>query len=537
MAPTHAEPVPVAVAAATVLFALVLGLWTVAVPQGRAPDEMAHLDLVLVLAEDATYPDPDERFVGRAVSLTHDGYPVDLSRPWPRYAAADAPPRTARSDLIDRGGTAPDPGAGDPSGPPPAPFVYNQMTQHPPLYYAAMAAVLRVERALLPGSRPPPMDRELGLLRLVNVLLLVPLPVLAWLTVRRMGGAPRAGVIASLLPLGLPQLTHVGGSVNNDNLLVLLAAVLAALLAGVARGRRTGRTDMAVGLVLGLALWAKAFAFALVPWAIAAYVAAWWATPAADPIRAAIARALARAGAVAAAVGSWWWLANLVRHGEPTPSNEDLVRTADLRGAGYDPGPIAYGWTFSGRLLSRTWAWIGFGDPKVALPTPLVVVLVAATLVGLVAVGWAASRGRAVADGPRRVDVGLAVVPLVGVVGLVALRGWQLHVRTGGHAFIQGRYLFAAVVPVMAVIAIGADRALGRRAPGIALAVVVALQGWALVRVVTAFWAGEGLLGPVGSLLAWSPWPSPLVIGVALAGLAALALAVRVVGWRRPGPG
>ncbi len=522
--PAPQPQVPVAVLAATALFALVLGLWTVAVPQGRAPDEMAHFDLVLALAEDTDYPDPDGRLLGRAASLSHDGYSVDLARPWPRYAAEDAPPRSARDDVHDRGGIAPDPRAGDPSGPPPSPFAYNQQTQHPPLYYAAMATVLDVERALVPGDRPPPLDRELGLLRWIDALLLVPLPLLAWLTTRRMGGSSRAGTVAAFLPLGLPQLTHVGGSLNNDNLLALLAAILAVLLAGVARGRRSGRTDLLVGLVVGLTLWTKALAFALLPWVAAAYLVAWSTARAAGRPGGAVARGARNAVVVAVATGSWWWVLNVVRHGRLAPTSDDLTRTSALRPAGHDPDPIAYAATFTGRLLGRTWAWIGFGEPKVELKGLAVAVLAGATLAAVV-VAVRSARGRSPAGGVRRVDVLLALVPLVAVALFIAQRAWSLHVRTGGYAFIQGRYLFCAVVPVMAVVAIAADRVLGHRGPAVALGVVVALQRWALGRVVTGFWAGDGPLGQVGSLLAWSPWPAPLVLAATAATLASLVLA------------
>lgn len=557
--------VPRAVAAVSVLFGLVLGLWSVAVPQYRAPDEPAHLDLVLLLAEGVPYPEYDGRFVGRAIGLSRDPYLIARDTPWPRFAATDAPPRTQRLDLWDLGGTEPDPDVrttGEQALVAGAPYVYNQMPQHPPLYHQAMAMVLRVERAVLPGPRPPPLDRELGLLRLVNALLILPLPVLAWAAARRMGAAPAAALTASVLPLGLPQLTHIGASLNNDNLLTLLAGVLAVLLAGVARGRRTARTDVAVGVVVGLAMLTKAFALALIPWVVAAYVLAWLVRGAAADGRRDVTIGSLRAGALAIALGAWWWVLNLVRHGEPAPTSETLTRVPRLDAEGFEPDRLGYAYRFVTRMATRSWAWVGFRAPKVELPGPVTLVL---TLLALAAVVTAiVTRGRATpeasdtggtdadaatsdADGrageasadadsparrrsrPLRRELLLALAPVVLLFVAVSRRAYGLHVTTGGYSFVQGRYLYAGIVPLMVLVAIGAHHVLGRRAPIALLSLGAALQGWMLLRVLDGAWAGAGVTGPLGSMLAWSPWPAGVVQAVALAAGGALAWTARAI--------
>src|SRR5215211_7135408 len=68
---------PRAVWWATALFVAVLGVWTVAVPAYRAPDEHAHFDLALYLAEGHTYPRYDGRYFGRALDLSEKGWLVD----------------------------------------------------------------------------------------------------------------------------------------------------------------------------------------------------------------------------------------------------------------------------------------------------------------------------------------------------------------------------------------------------------------------------------------------------------------------------
>jgi small subunit ribosomal protein S36 len=518
--------------AATALFGLVTALWTVAVPAFRAPDEAAHLDLVLYLAEGHGYPAFDGRVFGEAVGLDTDRHLVELSRPWPRFAAGDALPRASRPDVEDLGGTAPDDDArrNDPdrAG---APYVYNQMPQHPPLYYLGMATVLRLERLLLPGDGLPSLDRELGLLRLVDVGLVTPLPLLAWATVARLGGDDRAGTVAALLPLGLPQLTHIGGALNNDDLFTPLGALLAVLLAGVGRGRRSRRTDLAVGLVLGLALLTKAFAVMFVPWVAAAYLLGALSARRADGP--ASARPVHRwwrpwlggalvAGGTAVAVGGWWWLANWARYGEPAPTTETLTRTAAQRPPGVTPDPAGFLLAFPARLLDRTWAWVGVGTPKVELPPAVVALLAAAVVVTTVAALLAGRRGLAVTRpaAPRRWDLALAWLPTLLVTAFVLRRALGLHETTGKVAFVQGRYLFGAIVAAIAVVALGASRLLGRAAPAATFAVVAALQAATLARVLDASWTGPAPFGPVRGMLAWAPWPPAAVLGVALAAVA-----------------
>jgi 4-amino-4-deoxy-L-arabinose transferase-like glycosyltransferase len=520
---------PAAVWLATALFGLVLALWSVAVPQYRAPDENAHVDLVLYLAEGNSYPRYDGRYIGEALQLDSQRWQIDSMQWWPAFDARDARPRSDRPDVDDLGGLAPDWQAEPTNHPrPDYPRAFNQMPQHPPLYYLGMAAVLGAERLVLPGDGVPSLDREVGLLRLLNVALVLPLPLLAWATARRMGAGDRAAVVAALGPLALPQLAHIGASVNNDNLLTLLGGILAVLVVGVARGRRTWRTDLAVGVVLGLALLTKAFALMYVPWIVVAYGLAWWTT---GHRRAAV-RGLALAGVTSAVVGAWWWVANLVRYGQLAPTTENLTRSVNDQPEGFVTDPIAFTWTFVGRLVSRTWAWVGYRNPKFDLPAALVVLCTVGVIAASVVAWRSATRGRSTAGGVRRGDVAFAWLLTALLWVFIARRAYGLYALTGHHAFIQGRYLYSAIVPPMAVVAVGLAVALRRWAAPVALAVVVLLQSWMLGDIVRGAWSGPGSWGPVKGVLAWSPWPAALVVAVAvLAVTAAVATAVAV----RPG--
>jgi hypothetical protein len=60
------------------------------------------------------------------------------------------------------------------------------------------------------------------------------------------------------------------------------------------------------------------------------------------------------------------------------------------------------------------------------------------------------------------------------------------------------------------------------------------VQGWVLRDVVAGAWSGEGGLGPIDGLLAWSPWPEPAVITVAVA-VAVVTGALAWETWRASG--
>jgi len=501
---------PRAVWWATALFVAVLGLWTIAVPAYRAPDEHAHFDLALYLAEGHGYPRYDGRYFGKALDLDQHPWLVDPTETWPTFDEADAVPRSERRDVEELGGVAPDPHAGIFKGRPDHPYLYNQMPQHPPLYYYGMAAVLQAERWLLPGSHPLSLDAELGLLRLANVLLVAGLPLLAWATARRLGADDGVGVVAALIPLAFPQLAHVGASVNNDNLFILLGGVLAVLLAGVARGRRGWRTDVAVGVVLALALLTKAFALMFLPWVVAAYGLAWWRSGRARP--AALGGLLA--GGIGCVLGFSWWVANWVNVGQPAPTTENLTRLPSQRPPDDAISPMAFAWTFSGELVARTWAWVGSRNPKFELPVAVVVVLTVLVCLAVVRAWRAGTVGRR--------DIALALLPVLLVVLFVARRSWGLYETNAKFAFIQGRYLFGCLVGPCAVVAVGAVRALGtRRAAALVLTAGVALQADIISAVVRGSWTGNGSFGAVQGALAWSPWPPAVAYALVLAALLA----------------
>lgn len=501
--------VPGIVVAATVAFAALAALWSVVAPLAEAPDEPAHLGLVLYLADGHAYPDYDElatqasvfRLCRTYASATRacPGAGEAVSRTSTRlHIAGAAPDRASRPTWDERGGAR---RAG-----------VNQMPQHPPLYYEALALVLRVERAVAGG--PWSLDRELALLRLVNVAMVAPLPLLAWWTARRGGFGHQVAVVAALVPLALPMATHIGSTVNNDNLLTLCGAGVVFLLAGVATGDRSAVTASLVGAVTGVALLTKASAVVFLPAIAVAYLVGrrrggggrWH-----ERLSSALPGVLA--GLVAVALSGWWYLRVRVRTGQFAPTVEQRRLTTALRPPGFHTDVARFAQTV-GRFLPQRF-WGSFGWYSVRFSSGFSYVLTAA-VVALVAAAFAPWR-RYREPGPGGAVLASVLLPFVLLGAFVVWRSWTLYGRTSRFLFIQGRYLFPGLTGLAVAVALGAVRAAGRWALPAVAATAAAMQAWALHRAVLGFWGGPGV-GPRGrldALVAWSGWPGNVFPGLA----------------------
>jgi 4-amino-4-deoxy-L-arabinose transferase-like glycosyltransferase len=523
---------PRLVLVATAAFGILTAFWSVLTPLTEAPDEPAHLGLVLEVADTGHYPAYDG--LQHTAGLFQLCVDYATSANWCRTDAERA------TGLVERERPADEAPAkhgrvrwDDPEFRRLKPGRLNQMPQHPPLYYAAMAGALRIERAVVPGSLS--VDTELAFLRLLNVLIVLPLPWLAWLAARRLRLGAEVAVVAALVPLAVPQLTHIGGTLNNDNLFVVLASGLMALLAGVVQGDRSRRTLLLVGVVAGLALLTKGFGVVLPPVVLLAYLVGsrtprtpfgpfglaglrWWrdwraVVPAVGAL------------AVGFVVSGWWYLGNLAATGQIMPSIEDQRLSARNRPPGFHPRLGEYAASAASRLVEGFWG--AFGWRRVELPT---VVSVAATVlcVGAAAVAF-------VRPPVARPKLAVLLAPVALLVTFVLVRSAVIYRDSGRLAFQQGRYLFAGLTAAAAVVAVGAVRLLGARAVRATVAGVLVLQGLAVAWCLNGWWGTDGV--PVGSLravVAWSGWPDPVVVVFLV--MAPLALAALVhAAWRHIG--
>jgi len=516
--------VPTVLGAVTGLFAALLVSWSVLTPIGIGPDAPGHVSLLRHVADGRGYPEYDEfRPDTGDVSVVFAYRPGVSSLSGSRWLTSSAAPRRSDRPTYEQLG-----------GREPWPY-HNQLAQHPPLYYVALAPVgALIDQTI--GDQP--IERTFLAWGWTNAALVVALPLLAFTAARRLGVGPDAALTAALFPLAVPQLFHIGASPNNDNLLVLLGAVLAVLLAGVVRGDDRTRTALAVGVVAGLALWTKAPAFAFLPWIGVVYAVAalrpGTATASGGEVRPA---RVVRAGTIALGttlgVGSFWWARNLVRHGELMPTILDWrsAGPADLW-----PPPFAYIRRFVPTFTHRFWGNMGSYEAPLSP-----VLVVTATVVVIVTVLVALAPGRVGRLGRSRVArlrlLGFAsVVPLLAVAVFLSAYGYYLHNEVA--AQIQGRYLFAALVPLAVVVGVGSTRLAGRWAAPSMLAGASVLQLDATRAALVAFWAepDASLVKSARGMVAWSPLPEPVTVGLALATLAAAVVtAVLVVRFARAG--
>ena len=519
--PRRRRQVPLAVWALTALHAGLLLVFSVLYPPFAGFDETQHVDAVLSIRHGDGWPAPQERELSQGVVAA--ATPVLGALQAPPFSDDDLQPRDERPSFAALGVER------DSVGQP----LPNQMTQHPPLYYAVGAAVL----AAVPGSVDWPFDRTVGVLRLLSVLLLTPLPLLAWATARALGGGTAVGLTAAALPLSVPQLHRVGGNVNNDALYTLLFAVSVLLLVRLAKGDLRRRTVLASGVVVGLALLTKGFALVL-PIALALAIVqgartagdrSWW-------------RWALFGETVAFAVGGWWWLRNLLLYDTLQPKGwpQDVYRQLERlvpRPAG-TPAPVD---TFAGEAyeLLSTRFWGGLGISYTGPPTYshwLTDTLVVLTLV-LLAVAVVRLSGR------RRAALLLGVLaPFLGVLALVVYGIWQGYTSTLSYPGAQGRYLFGSLTGLSAGVALGLGSLAGRLRRALPVAAVVlalGMQAPAVLYVLRRYWLPpyEGQERAVRyeqalrGILEWAPWPPAVTLGMfattaTAAGVALLAAAL-----------
>lgn len=516
----------------TLTFAALMVLWTIVTPAFRNPDEPAHVNSVLRLAEGGGWPAPSHAVMSgqvlRAKTLT--GFSAVDGQVGPWVGGTLLPgvrPDIPTEDLMYfalYSSQQPTP----PAERLPFPQLHvtkpvdfssqiDQMTQHPPLYYAVDAAVVKATGAL--NWR---FDRTLTLMRLVSVVLVAPLPLMAFSVVRRLTGRRRLADIAAVLPLGIPQLASLGGSVTNDAMVIALGGLLMVLLARVVTGDRSWRTLLAAAVVLGLALFTKGTMLAAAPTAgLAVLVGArrlglsW---------RVVVAR-LAVLWGLALAVGGWWWVLNYVRYGRLQPSGYTAKQMAAL----VVDAPRRSVWGFAevfGDKFAHTF-WGTFGQLELPLPLWLVVVASTALLAAVIV---------SVVRRPVRVPV-LTLLAFSAIM-LVALfvTTYQSHLANGQFGGIQGRYLYGGLVAVLAAVAIGAGgstREGGRAERALVPACVLLAGGMAAFGLWTAFHGyyvdlGWSLAAGWQRMIDWAGWPAWLVEGLAV-GVGALWLGLVVL--------
>lgn len=187
------------------------------------------------------------------------------------------------------------------------------MPQHPPLYYLLAGGAL----AALPEATA--FDVQIWLLRVLGAAGVAPLPLLTWLATRRLLPDRRMALAAAVLPLAVPQLSYIAGSVSNDPLLLVTSAAVTLGVAGVLGGDIRNRAALLIAASTTAALLTKGFAlFAPVFVAVGYALLAWRRGRTGAGVRPVLLPAgIAILGPLLA--GGWWYVRNVRLYGTPQP--------------------------------------------------------------------------------------------------------------------------------------------------------------------------------------------------------------------------
>ncbi len=499
----------------TALFALIMATWSVVTPLYHAPDEKEHADAVMRLEEGRGWPS------AATAGLTPEGVGAYFISPTarvftfrhnfdPNLPAAYAPSRHHRPEWQDLSQVHTN-----------GRHFVQQVLTHPPGYYWYEATILRAGGAA--GWR---WDITVSVMRLLSILLVLWLPLLAWATAWRITGNRLAGIAASVVPLGVPELSHIGSSVNNDTLVILTGAAVLLGLACAACGDRSKPTAVWVGLWLAVGLWTKAFALVLLPLVLMVYAGPWlrerWrGRGSADP-RAGTrpwrrwlpdrqtAVLLGLTAGVAIAIGCWWYVVNEVRYGATQPPVP-----------GYQPGtdigdhPLLFLRHLVTTVMMRWWSSIGWSE--IQLPWAIIIIATAA-LATLMVIGLVRSRG-------RRLALAMLLWPTVVTYLALAVRLGHYYLQTHNESGLAGRYLFIGFTGVATMVGAGCavlSRKVARWTPLLLLAGALGIQAEAARRAVDRWWRPKGgsLMDAWHAFSAWSTWP----VGVLWTGLSLLVI-------------
>jgi hypothetical protein len=511
---------PVTVWAAMALHLGVMVVFTVLYPAYFGFDETGHVSRVLSAQNGDITPTPG---AAPYVDGVNGSYQTYTAHDQPPFVTYPPPNRALRPTFDALGGATLHAVKG---------ALPNQLAQHPPGYYLLAAGVLDA----IPMSSHLAWDQTVGLLRLLDVLFLLPLPLICWAIVRRFAREPVA-IAAAFAPLLLPALERLGGSVNNDDLLILLTSVFLLQVVKVLDGDLRPRVAVTMGTFMTLALLTKGFALVLPPIAVLTYLVAWRRSRGEFPSR------QVSIVVVAGAIGGIWWLRNLLVYKTVQPPGLNDAQ-ADEVWPSLPPGKSEHVATYAHQALDRmtTDFWGALGQ-TVPPSLPGAVTFIASVVAGaLLVTGFfaAAATTRRV----RVVDLGIVLLPTILVVVPLLFHGWADYSRTGQLIGIQGRYLYPGFVGLVAIAAVGADLLVGllppiasRLLPLVACVLALAIEVTAVDIVCTKLWFHNGSLLHGGAskvahaIGATGPWPGTITLGMLalplVTGLVALIAAVR----------
>jgi Dolichyl-phosphate-mannose-protein mannosyltransferase len=433
-------------------------IWSVMMPAFNAPDEAAHYAYVESLGEHHRLPYKDPTKPGGSYSAEallaiqytalHVTQHPEIKLPWTtleqsQWASANSTARDRRPDLVGGG--------------------YTAARSYSPFYYVLdLPAYLAVK-----GSD---VFTKLGLMRLVSALLAGLTALAAFLFVRELFPTRTwAAALGGLAVAFQPMFAQMGGAVNNDVLVFLMATLELYVLARIWRRGMSLARAAAAGTALGLGILAKPTMIAFVPvvGAVFLYVLvrdrwrprsiATWAGAALVPF---LVLLVLNYGVWGAAGG----LGGTSTSTTPEGGTPHLPEFLSYLWQWYLPRlPFMYS-----EFWSRTYEhvsyplydlflkgfWADFGHLEIVYPGWVYGIVIAFSVLILALVGVAAVRAR-----PRREVLAagllLGVLPVVMTALLVNVRAY-LSLIESNEPFAQGRYLLQTIGVLGAAIAAAA---------------------------------------------------------------------------------
>ncbi|MDO5722967.1 MAG: DUF2142 domain-containing protein [Flaviflexus sp.] len=413
--------------------------WAMSTPVFRGPDEPVHVNSVMRVATTGTWPKAGEADIdpviidaAREAGLIFPNatsfasvnryrlHYTDRNEGRPRVDLATITPPIERSSF------------GIVKGENPGSTVVDQMTQHPPLYYAIAAGVVKIFHLW-----NTPWDTTIYTLRMLSIIILLPVTPCFIYTARRLGASRPWALAAGLIPAMIPQFYHITTLVTNDVLTASLGALVMAALVTAGTEPISRRTIALVGATLGLALWSKGqilvfglplilvFALRPEPWRVRA-------------------KAIVASGTVALIIG-WWWLVNILRYHTVQPGGYPQVYPDS-----WDPSQADVGYFVSHALRAYNDSfWTAFGWLEVTFP-----ILLGATLTILTAITFVL--GALKSTSPATIFAMGSTA--IGLMALLLGQAWYGSYLPGGYlSGLQGRYAFPLIV-VMAVCVLAFDQ-------------------------------------------------------------------------------
>lgn len=432
--------------------------WSIVMPAFNAPDEAAHYAYVESLGEHHRLPYKDPTAPGGsysaeallAIQLTalHVTQHAEIKPPWTsleqeQWAEANSTAAERRPDLVGGG--------------------YTAARSYSPFYYV-------VE---LPGylaAKGSDVFTKLGLMRLVSALLAGLTALAAFLFVRELFPTRTwAAALGGLAVAFQPMFAQMGGAVNNDVLLFLMATLELYVLARIWRRGMSLADAVAAGSVLGLGILAKPTMLAFVPvvGAVFLYVLV------RDRWRP---RLIASWAGAALAPFVLLLMLNYAVFGAAGGLDSPSESTTPEGGTPHLPEFLSYLWQWYlprlpfmySEFWTRTYEhvsfplydlffvgfWADFGHLEIDFPRWVYGILIAFSITVLALVVLAAIRAR-----PRREVLAagllLGVLPVVMTALLVNVRAY-LNLIESNEPFAQGRYLLQTVGVLGAALAAAA---------------------------------------------------------------------------------